>query len=65
MEDGRIAEMGRLVRDGGGFVLHGDSGCRWQLDLARMPVDHVEKRVKVVGRAVAPDWIDVDAIGPA
>lgn len=65
MDDGRIAETGTLVREGGGFVLHGDDGRRWRLDLARMPVDHVEKRVRVIGQAVAPDLIDVDTIGPA
>jgi hypothetical protein len=45
----RIDETGMLLREGGGFVLQRDLGGRWPLDLARVPVDFVGKRVRVVG----------------
>lgn len=57
-----IAESGMLLRDGGGFVLRGDSGRRWRLDLSRMPVDLVGKRVAVAGMEAGDGLIDVDGI---
>jgi len=44
-----IIKTGRLERDAAGFVLQGDDGMRYQLELARVPVDHVAKRVRVAG----------------
>jgi Protein of unknown function (DUF5818) len=35
-----------FIRAGGGFALRRDSGGRWKLDLQRVPIDHVEKRVR-------------------
>ncbi|SFR76658.1 DUF5818 domain-containing protein [Sphingomonas jatrophae] len=61
----RIDETGTLLRDGGGFVLRRDSGGRWALDLHRVPVDHVEKRVRVRGVHVGGGVIDVDGVAPA
>lgn len=58
----RIDETGSLVRDGGGFALHRDAGGRYRLDLRRMPVDEVEKRVRIVGTLVADDQVDVDGV---
>jgi Protein of unknown function (DUF5818) len=53
-----------LIRAGGGFALPRDSGGRWKLDLHRVPIDHVEKRVRISGVIVADGLIDVDALGP-
>lgn len=45
----RIDENGTLTRDGGAFYLRRDLGGRYQLELQRLPVDLVEKRVRLVG----------------
>jgi hypothetical protein len=60
----RVDETGTLIRDGGGFALRRDIGGRWKLDMHRVPVDHVEKRVRISGVIVADHLIDVDALGP-
>lgn len=60
----RIDETGTLIADGGGFALRRDIGGRWNLDLHRVPVDHVERRVRISGIIVAEGLIDVDALGP-
>lgn len=60
----RIEESGTLIRENGGFALRRDQGGRWKLDLHRVPVDHVEKRVRVSGVVVGDGLIDVVAIGP-
>lgn len=60
----RIDETGTLIADGGGFALRRDIGGRWKLDLYRVPVDHVEKRVRISGIIVADGLIDVDALRP-
>ena len=59
----RIEETGTLIREGAGFALRRDVGGRWKLDLHRVPVDNVEKRVRISGVVVAEGLIDVDA-GP-
>ncbi|HEX7819950.1 MAG TPA: DUF5818 domain-containing protein [Sphingobium sp.] len=59
-----IIATGLLVRDGGGFALRRDGGGQVRLDLLRTPVDHVEKRVRVTGMAVADDCIEVETILP-
>lgn len=61
----RIEETGTLVRDGGGFFLQRDAGGRFALQLQRVPVDHVEKRVRVIGTLVADGLVSADGIGPA
>ncbi|WP_407695104.1 DUF5818 domain-containing protein [Sphingopyxis fribergensis] len=53
-----------LLRDGGGFALRRDLGGRWRLDLHRVPIDHIEKRVRVTGVIVGEDLVDVDGIAP-
>lgn len=60
----RVEETGTLIRDGGGFALRRDMGGRWMLDMHRVPVDHVEKRVRISGVVVADRLVDVDALGP-
>ena len=44
-----VDETGRLVRDAAGFLLQRDGGGSYRLVLLRVPVDHVEKRVRVRG----------------
>ena len=61
-DDRRIEETGTLVRDGGGFALRRDAGGRYQLHLHRVPVDEVEKRVRIVGTLVGADLVEVDGV---
>jgi len=61
----RINETGTLVREEGGFVLRRDLGGRWKLDLHRLPVDQVEKRVRITGVIVAEGLVDVDGVATA
>ena len=58
----RVEETGMLLRDGAGFVLRRDVGGRWKLDLHRVPVDHVEKRVRISGVVIDRDLVDVDGV---
>ncbi len=44
-----IDETGMLVRKDGAFVLQRDGGGSYVLELPRVPVDHVQKRVRVQG----------------
>lgn len=61
----RVEETGTLLRDSGGFALRRDLGGRWQLDLHRVPVDHIEKRVRITGVVVGDNLVDVDGVAPA
>ncbi len=56
--------MGMLLREGAGFALKSDSGRTYHLDLHRTPVDHVEKRVRVIGRILA-GIVEVEGVQPA
>ena len=58
----RIDETGTLLREAGGFFLRRDLGGRWKLDLHRVPVDHIEKRVRITGTVVGDDLVDVDGV---
>jgi hypothetical protein len=60
----RIDESGTLIRDGGGFALRRDLGGRYRLDLHRVPIDQVEKRVRLTGVLVAPGLVDVEGVSP-
>ncbi|MBB6124866.1 DUF5818 domain-containing protein [Sphingobium subterraneum] len=53
---------GLLVRDAGGFALRCDSGAIIRLLLHRVPVDLVEKRVKVTGVWISDDLIEVEGV---
>ena len=59
---GRIDETGTLVRDGGGFALNRDAGGRYRLDLPRVPVDEVEKRVRIVGALLDGGLVEVEGV---
>ena len=65
MTEPMIDRSGQLLRAGGSFVLHADDGTRWRLELARVPVDLVEKRVRVIGMQSDHDLIVADGIQPA
>jgi hypothetical protein len=54
-----IDEIGILVRDGGGFRLRRDAGGSYWLELSRMPIDEVEKRVRIVGTLVSDDVVSL------
>ena len=60
----KIDETGTLLREAGGFSLRRDLGGRWKLDLHRVPVDHIEKRVRITGTVVGEDLVDVDGVAP-
>lgn len=60
----RVDETGTLIRAGAAFALRRDIGGRWKLDLHRVSVEHVEKRVRISGIVVAEGLVDVDALGP-
>jgi hypothetical protein len=63
--DEEVEETGTLLREGGGFVLQRDLGGRWPLDLSRVPVDLVGKRVRIVGVETAAGRVDVEGVRPA
>ena len=60
----QVEETGTLLREAGGFALRRDAGGRWKLDLHRVPVDHIEKRVRITGVIVADGLVDVDGVAP-
>ena len=64
MDDEAIDETGMLLRVGGGFALRRDLGGLWRLDLHRVPVDLVGKRVRVIGIRSGADVVDVAGVQP-
>ena len=60
-----VDETGRLVRDGAGFLLRRDRGGTFRLILLRVPVDHVEKRVRIRGYYAGDDIVEVEGVAPA
>ena len=57
-----VDETGRLVRDEGGFLLQRDVGGLYRLVLLRVPVDCVEKRVRVRGFYAGDDVVEADGV---
>lgn len=57
-------ETGRLLRDEAGFLLQRDLGGTYRLVLLRVPVDHVEKRVRVRGWHAGEGVIEVEGVAP-
>ncbi|MFZ2998434.1 DUF5818 domain-containing protein [Sphingobium sp.] len=57
-----VDELGRLVRDDGGFLLQRDGGGTYRLVLLRVPVDCVEKRVRVRGFYAGGDVVEADGV---
>ena len=62
--DAEVDETGLLARDGGGFVLRRDGGGFYYLRLPRVPVNHVEKRVRITG-PLFDNVVDVEGISAA
>lgn len=60
-----VDETGRLLRDDAGFLLQRDLGGRYRLVLFRVPVDLVEKRVRVRGFFAGDDIVEADGVAPA
>ncbi|AUW56896.1 hypothetical protein C1T17_01220 [Sphingobium sp. SCG-1] len=60
-----ITETGRLIRDEGGFLLQRDRGGQWRLILHRVPVDLVEKHVRVQGVLAADNVLEADGVAAA
>jgi hypothetical protein len=60
-----IDETGTLVRKGAVFVLRRDAGGHYRLELQRVPVDAVEKRVRIVGMIIAEGLVSVDGVALA
>lgn len=59
-----VDESGLLLREGGGFILRRDRGGLWRLELHRVPVDLVGKRVRLVGEQSELDLVEVYGIQP-
>ena len=59
-----VNETGRLLRDDGGFLLQRDLGGIYRLVLLRVPVDHVEKRVRVRGYHAGDGIVEADGVAP-
>ncbi|WP_294132287.1 DUF5818 domain-containing protein [Sphingobium sp.] len=60
-----VDETGRLVRDTAGFLLRRDNGGTYRLVLLRVPVDLVEKRVRVRGFHAGDGIVEADGVAPA
>ena len=59
-----VDETGRLLRDDAGFLLQRDLGGIYRLVLLRVPVDHVEKRVRVRGYHAGDGIVEADGVAP-
>lgn len=57
--------QGTLVRDGAGFAIRAERGILYYLQLHRVPVDHVEKRVRVIGTLIGDRLIETEGLSPA
>jgi hypothetical protein len=60
-----IDMTGTLIRDGASFALRAERGVIYHLQLHRVPVDHVEKRVRVQGVLVEERLIEAEGVASA
>lgn len=60
-----VDETGRLIRDEAGFLLQRDLGGSFRLLLLRVPVDHVEKHVRVRGYYAGDGVLEVEGVAAA
>lgn len=60
-----IDDTGLLAREAGGFVLKRDAGGRLLLELGRVPVDLVEKRVRIIGLLLDDGRVSVEGVQAA
>lgn len=58
-------ETGRLIRDEAGFLLQRDLGGTFRLVLLRVPVDYVEKRVRVRGYYAGDNVVEAEGVAAA
>ena len=65
MDDPPIDETGMLVRQGASFALRRDNGATWPLNLPRVPVDLVGKRVRLTGWPAEDGTVDVAGVQAA
>ena len=59
-----IEMTGTLIRDGAGFALRVERGAIYHLQLHRVPVDHVEKPVRVAGILIEARVIEAEGVTP-
>jgi len=64
-DESHVDETGMLLRQGGGFVLRRDGGGIWTLELSRVPVDLIAKRVRVIGRRIGERHVEVEGVQPS
>jgi hypothetical protein len=57
-----IELTGTLIRDGAGFALRAERGVIYHLQLHRVPVDHVEKQVRVAGILIEDRLIEAEGV---
>lgn len=57
-----IELTGTLIRDGAGFALRAERGVIYHLQLHRVPVDHVEKQVRVAGTLIEERLIEAEGV---
>lgn len=57
-----IQLSGTLIRDGGGFAIRVERGVLFHLQLHRVPVDQVEKRVQISGTLIGEHLIEVESL---
>ncbi|BBF69607.1 DUF5818 domain-containing protein [Sphingobium sp. 3R8] len=60
-----VNETGRLLRDDAGFLLQRDLGGSYRLVLLRVPIDHVEKRVRVQGYYAGDGIVEAEGVAAA
>lgn len=60
-----VDETGRLIRDDAGFMLQRDLGGTFRLILLRVPVDYVEKRVRIRGFHAGDGVVEVEGVAAA
>lgn len=61
----RVELCGTLIRDAAGFALRAERGVIFHLQLGRVPVEHVEKRVRIVGTLIADGLIEAEGVATA
>ncbi|GEM_PF-1005401 len=64
-EHDSIRIEGTLVRESTGFALRVERGVLYHLQLHRVPVDLVEKRVRVTGTLIGERLIEAEGVAPA
>lgn len=61
----RCVAEGRLINKSGCFALRQSDGCDIWLEMDRIPMHLIEAQVRVQGVRFQPDFISVEAVGPA